>query len=91
MKGHTNNPNGRKKGVPNKSTEELRALLTSFIEANINDLQANYNQLEAKDKLAFFERLIKMVLPPPLNELERLSDEQLTDLINRLKKQNHAE
>jgi hypothetical protein len=91
MKGHTNNPNGRKKGVPNKSTEELRALLTSFIEANINDLQANYNQLEAKDKLEFFERLIKMVLPPPLNELERLSDEQLTDLINRLKKHNHAE
>jgi hypothetical protein len=81
---------GRQKGVPNKTTDQLRGLFQSFVEANINDLQANFNQLEAKDKLNFVISLTKLILPPPLAELQKLSDEQLSELINRLKKQNNA-
>jgi hypothetical protein len=86
-KGKSGNPSGRRPNTPNKTSDQLRALLTSFIEANINDLQANYNQLEPKEKLICFERLIKMVLPPLLNnELERLSEQDLDLLILKLKR-----
>ena len=73
-KGHTNNPNGRPKGKPNRSTDELRSLLQSFIDANIETMQADYDSLEPKDRLNFIERLLKHVLPAPLQELEKLTD-----------------
>lgn len=84
-KGHTNNPNGRPKGKPNRSTDELRNLLQSFIDANIETMQADYDSLEPKDRLNFIERLLKHVLPAPLQELEKLTDEQLDTLIYKLK------
>jgi len=84
-KGQTNNKAGRKPGVPNKTTEELRKLVQSFIEANIEDVQAQYDLLEAKDKLLFLEKLLKIVLPPPIISLEQLSEADLQTLINKLK------
>jgi hypothetical protein len=51
-------------------------------------LQADFDLLEPKDRLNFIDRLLKHVLPAPLQELERLTDEQLDELINRLKKQD---
>ena len=86
-KGFTNNPNGRKKGVPNKSTDELRSTVQAFIEKNIENLQSNFDLLHPKDKLLFIEKMLKMVLPQPLNSLEKLTDEQLDQLIEKLKKE----
>jgi HPt (histidine-containing phosphotransfer) domain-containing protein len=82
------NRKGRPKGVPNRSTDEVRAMLQTFLEANLDDLQYQYDQLEAKDKLAFIDRIIKHCLPAPLHELARLTDDQLTELINRLRDEN---
>ena len=79
---------GRKAGTANRSTDELRTLLQSFIDTNMETLQADYDSLESKDRLNFIERLLKHVLPSPIPELERLTDQQLDELINRLKKQN---
>lgn len=84
-KGQTNNPDGRPSGKPNKTTDELRKLFIQFLDKNMNDLQTNYNKLDAKDRLLFIERIAKLVLPRPLNELEKLTDEQLDDLIRRLR------
>jgi len=84
-KGTTNNPNGRPKGKPNKTTDELRVMVQNFIDDNLQTLQADFDKLESKDRLNFMERLLKHVLPAPLNELERLTPEQLTDLYNRLR------
>lgn len=88
-KGTVNNPNGRPKGTPNKSTDELRTLLQSFIDTNIETMQADFDALEPKERLSFIDRLLKHVLPAPLQELARLTDEQLDELINRLKKQSN--
>ncbi|KAF0202244.1 MAG: hypothetical protein FD170_1970 [Bacteroidetes bacterium] len=74
-KGTINNPNGRPKGSTNKSTDELRTLLQTFIDTNIETMQADYEALEPKDRLNFIERLLKHVLPAPLQELEKLTDE----------------
>ena len=90
MKGHTNNPNGRPKGKPNRTTEELRGLFQSFIESNIETLQADFDKLEPKDRLSFMERIAKLIIPSPVQELQRLTDDQLSDLITKLKNQNHA-
>jgi hypothetical protein len=90
-KGQSGNPSGRKPNTPNKTTDELRLLLQSFIELNLVDIQGNYDLLEPKEKLIIIEKLLKLVLPPPLHELNRLTDEQLNDLIEKLKKQNNAE
>lgn len=87
-KGTVNNPNGRPKGTPNKSTDELRTLLQNFIDDNMETLQADFDKLEPKDRLNYIERLLKHVLPAPLQELERLTDEQLDELITRLKANN---
>lgn len=79
------NRDGRKKGKPNRTTEQLRALVQNFIEANIDDIQSQYDQLEAKDKLLFLEKLLKVVLPPPIVSLEQLSEEDIERLINKLR------
>ena len=84
-KGTINNPNGRPKGKPNRTTDELRAVLQNFIDNNMESLQADYDALEPKDRLNFIERLLKHILPAPLPELERLTDEQLDLLIRKLK------
>jgi polyhydroxyalkanoate synthesis regulator protein len=83
------NRSGRKAGVQNKTTNELRMLVQDFIEDNLHTLQKSFDKLEDKDKLNFIEKLLKHVLPTPLSELERLTDEQLDILIHRLKRQQH--
>ena len=86
-KGNTENINkkGRPKGTPNKTTEEIRALLQEFLSKNLEDIQDSYNSLEAKDKLTFIDRLLRHVLPPVLHPLERLTPDQLDEVILKLK------
>jgi hypothetical protein len=80
------NTKGRPKGKQNKSTEQIRQALQLFITKNLSGLQTDFNELEtARERLAFIEKLIKHVLPPPLQPLEKLTEEQITDIINQLK------
>jgi len=79
---------GRKKGTPNQTTKELRNLFADFVNANISTLQADFDKLEPKDRLYFIDKIARLILPPPVHELETLSDEQLDELINRLKNGN---
>jgi len=88
-KGRTNNPGGRPAGKPNRSTEELRGVVQSFVEVNIENIQSDFDVLEPKDRLAFIERMFKHLLPPPLT-LERLSEEDLERLIESLKKKHET-
>jgi len=83
------NRRGRKAGSTNKTTQQLRALIQSFIEDNVQDVQTQYNKLSAKDKLAFFDKLLRFVLPAPAEELQTLSDETLDRLIYKLKNAEH--
>jgi hypothetical protein len=74
------NRKGRKAGTPNKTTEELRGLFQSFIEANIDTLQSDFDKLEPKDRLSFIERLARLVLPTPNPQ-----ETELAELIEKLK------
>lgn len=90
-KGTTNNPRGRPRGKKNKSTNQIKDLVQGFISDNLNDLQRQYSQLEPKDKLIFFERILKYVLPQQRDVQQTINIKELTDkemdmLINKLTK-----
>ncbi len=84
-KNRTNNPEGRPKGSKNKTSEEIRSMVQSFVEANISKLQSEFDQLAPDKKLIFIDRMLSHVLPKPLNELEKLTDYDLDEIIKRLK------
>lgn len=44
-KGQTNNPNGRPKGKPNKTTAEIREAYQSFVENNIPNFEEWLNRV----------------------------------------------
>ena len=63
MKGKTNNPNGRPKGVPNKRNIELRQKIAALIDHNWNSIQSDIEGLEPRDRLSFLEKLMSYTLP----------------------------
>ena len=50
---------GRCTGTPNKITRDLKETINAFLNHNIDSLQDNFNQLDAKDKINFIERLLR--------------------------------
>lgn len=81
-KGFTNNPNGRPKGKPNRTTTELRLLFQYFLEQNLGKLQSDFDKLTPGDRLAFILRLIPHILPPPVdndNWLDFTIDQEKTN------------
>lgn len=89
-KGFSGNPNGRPKGSPNKTTGKLREAITSFLEQRFDGVVKDFEQLEPKDRIKVYTDLLQYGLPrlqAVSNSLkfEDLTDEQLDEIINRLK------
>jgi hypothetical protein len=86
-KGKSGNPSGRPPGIRNKTSEQIRTLIKKFLAGNLNRLQKDFDALESpKERLMFVEKFLRLVIPPPVNELEKLDDESLDRLIEKLKK-----
>jgi hypothetical protein len=62
-KGSTGNPNGRKPGTPNKLTASMREKVNLFLAGNWEQVQADYNELEPKERLIFYEKILSYSLP----------------------------
>lgn len=82
---------GRVAGTPNKVTGDLRASIKAFLDANWPQVQIEFDTLEAKDKLQFIDKMLAYSLPKlqavqmdVTAEIERLSDEQLDNIFNRI-------
>lgn len=60
-KGTTNNPNGRKKGVPNKSTTLAREALARFVDNNTDKLEEWLVQIAAENPKDAFDCVIKVM------------------------------
>ena len=77
---------GRKKGTPNKTTAEVREILTAVLSDCIDKeiILADLKKLDPKDRLQAVDRLLKHVLPAPMDEVLRLSDADFDRLIRTL-------
>lgn len=80
---------GRVAGTPNKVTGDLRASIQAFLDANWCKVQKEFDQLEAKDKLLFIDKMLAYSLPKLqattlTTDLQTLSDEQLDILTQRI-------
>ena len=51
-KGHTGNPNGRPKGIPNKTTSTVRNWLVQLINDNREQLEQDFKALDPEKRLA---------------------------------------
>jgi len=79
------NRSGRPKGKPNKTTEAMRGVLADFIDANLPDIQKQYDSLKPAEKLQFIDRLLKHVLPAPLPDYELMTEEQFEQYLKELR------
>jgi hypothetical protein len=57
------NRNGRPKGIENKLNSELREKINDFLNDNWENIQNDFDSLETKEKLMFFEKLLQYSLP----------------------------
>lgn len=78
---------GRKPGSPNKVSASLKSVVQAFLDKNAQDLQREYEMLDSRDKLIFFERLLRYAIPTQSAQkidLQKLSDDDLDLLINKI-------
>ena len=65
-KGHTNNPNGRPKGIPNRTTKEAKELLEQILLGQVENIRDALDELKEKDVARFLDSCAKLftyVLP----------------------------
>lgn len=63
MKGHTNNVNGRPKGVPNKITKDLKALINDFLNDEWQTIKEDFKSLPPFQRILYFEKLLSYCIP----------------------------
>lgn len=62
-KGHTNNPNGRPKGSPNKITSELKEWLKELLEGNRDQIKADLQAIEPEERVRLLFSLLPYIIP----------------------------
>lgn len=94
-KGVSGNNKGRPKGAKNKAGEDLRNLISGFLEQRFEGIVNDFESLEAKDRIKVYTDLLQYGLPKlqaVSNEFsfEKLNDEQIDEIINRLINKHEA-
>lgn len=73
QKGQSGNPAGRPKGAVNKASKDLRKSVTAFLQDNWEKVQRDFDKLDPKDRLQFYEKMMQYGLPK-LQSIEYVSD-----------------
>lgn len=92
VKGQSGNAKGRPRGSQNKVTGELRDRLKDFLDGNFDKVQRDFKKLDHKDRIEYYEKFLKYVLPQLRttdlkldfdNMTESQIDEIITKILNR--------
>jgi hypothetical protein len=75
---------GRKSGIKNRTTEQFRELIKTFVEKNWEKLQKDFEQVKPNERLQFINSMLRHFLPDPVNP-EKLTENQLLQIIQYLK------
>ena len=62
-KGITNNPKGRPKGIPNKTTTDLRQWVKSLLDDNRGVFEADLKNIDSAQRLNVLEKLMQYCIP----------------------------
>jgi hypothetical protein len=94
-KGKTNNPAGRPAGKPNKVTYDMREALRTILEAEIKTLPGLLKKMNPEKRADVLAKLLQYVAPKMQNvemqtEFDKMSDEQLDYIIEKLKSGNYG-
>jgi hypothetical protein len=76
---------GRQKGTPNHLTKDLRQRISDFLAENWEGVQEDFDSLEPKERLAFYEKLLSYSLPKLLAteiSTEKPKEEKIQAVIN---------
>jgi hypothetical protein len=79
-KGQSGNPDGKKRGTVNRSTEQIRTAIMELVNENFELVRADLKKLDPEKRTKFFIDLLRHILPPPLTP-EALSEQQLQQLL----------
>ena len=82
---------GRKKGTPNKITGSVKDWLSQLIDKNRLQIEKDIKALEPKERLQILEKFMQYTIPKMQSvqtkiDFNKLTNEQLEDLINELTK-----
>jgi hypothetical protein len=88
--GQSGNPDGRPRGTQNKLNTKVKGFLTTILEENFESVQAAFAQLDGKDKVKYWIDMLPYVVPKLQSmsaaiDFEKLTDEDLDEIIERLK------
>lgn len=81
---------GRIAGTPNRSTQEVRLFIQSFLERQFDNIDAIFEELSAKEKIQALTKLLPYIVPKQIqmdlnathtqevkHDLSKLTDEEL--------------
>ncbi|KAB2836066.1 MAG: hypothetical protein F9K49_02555 [Caedimonadaceae bacterium] len=82
---------GRKKGSPNKITQTTKQWVTSLIDKNRKQIEADLLAMKPAERVAAIEKLMAYVVPKASSNMnlsfDRLDETQLDEIVNELKNQ----
>lgn len=89
VSGQSGNPAGRKKGASNLVGKPIKEQLSDFLNKKILELPDIWDKLASRDRASFLKDLWPYFMPKLSDvkldfDIKKLSDEQLTELIERL-------
>lgn len=89
-KGESGNPSGRPDGSKNKVNEELRSMISDFLNGEFDNIKTQFENLKPNEKVKFYVDLLQYALPKMqavsvASEFENFTDEQLDQIIDGLK------
>lgn len=80
---------GRVQGTPNAITADLRSKINAIVEKQFDNIEADLNALEPKDRLNILEKFFSYCMPKMVAQtfevdFGQLNEEQLNQIINSI-------